>query len=135
MNRFISLSPSALRRSAAAVAAGLWLAAGAWAQLPNPRPIPATAQLGSMQITMPPDMLINNQPARLSPGARIRAANNMLVLSGAIAGQRYIVKYLREPGGLVHDVWILNETEVSLITPADQAALNALLQPPPSRTP
>ena len=130
MNRFHVRHPIAAALQAALLGFSLWLGASAHAQLPNPRQLPANAKLGSMQITMPPDMLINGQPDRLSPGARIRAANNMLVMSGAIVGQRYLVKFVREPGGMVHDVWILNETEVALVPPADLAAVNAQLQPP-----
>jgi hypothetical protein len=56
-------------------------------------------------------VLINGQPERLSPGARIKNTNNTLALSGSLVGQRLLVNYLRETHGLVHEVWILNEAE------------------------
>ena len=75
------------------------------------RSFPPAALRGTMQITNPPDMLLNGQAARLSPGARIRGVNNMLVMSGALAGQSVVVNYVRDSLGLVQDVWILNATE------------------------
>jgi hypothetical protein len=38
-----------------------------------PRNFPATALRGEIVITQPPELLLNRQPARLAPGARIRA--------------------------------------------------------------
>ena len=55
--------------------------------------------------------LLNGQPARLAPGARIRGLNNLLVMSGALAGQRAVVNYTLDPLGLVLDVWILTDAE------------------------
>lgn len=75
------------------------------------RPFPAAAKRAMMQVTYPPDILLNGQAARLSPGARIRGPNNMLVLSGSLAGQTVTVNYLRDAQGMVHEVWILNATE------------------------
>ena len=75
------------------------------------RPFPAAAQRGVMQITYPPEMLLNGQTARLSPGARIRGTNNLLVLSGSLAGQSLLVNYVRDPQGMIHEVWLLNNTE------------------------
>jgi hypothetical protein len=64
-----------------------------------------------MQITQPPELLINGKAERLSPGARIRGTNNMLVMSGALIGQNLVVKFVREPLGLVHEVWVLTPAE------------------------
>lgn len=78
------------------------------------RPFPPKAQRGAMQITQPPELLLNGKPERLSPGSRIRGANNMLVLSGALVGQRLLVNFVREPMGLIHEVWILNPAEAAI---------------------
>ncbi len=93
------------------LAAALLLATGAIAQ--TSRPFPATALRGALQITQPPDVLLNGEAARLSPGSRIRGANNMLQLSGALVGQNLLVHYTREMSGLVHDVWILTPEEAA----------------------
>jgi hypothetical protein len=82
------------------------------------RPFPPKAQRGEMQMTNPPDMLIDGKPERLSPGARIRGTNNMVVMSGAIIGPTFTINYVRESHGLIHEVWILNATEAQTPLPA-----------------
>ena len=78
------------------------------------RPFPIAAKRGILEVQLPPDVLLNGSPARLSPGSRIRATNNMLVMSGQIVGQRLTVNYTVNPQGLLHDVWILTETEAAV---------------------
>jgi hypothetical protein len=96
--------------SAALLASALWVASPpAVAQLA--RPFPATALRGTLEVTQPPLALLNGQPARLSPSVRIRAANNLIVVSGTLVGQPVVVHYTLEPGGQLHDVWILREDE------------------------
>lgn len=73
--------------------------------------IPGSAKLGVMQVTLPPEVLMDGKVDRLSPGARIRAENNMMVVSGALSGQSLLVAYVREPQGMLHEVWILNAAE------------------------
>ena len=77
------------------------------------RAFPPKAERGVMQITQPPEMLLNDKPDRLSPGARIHGANNMLLLSGMLIGQKTVVNFVREPMGEVHEVWILTEAEAA----------------------
>ncbi len=78
-----------------------------------PRNFPATALRGEIVITQPPELLVNRQPARLAPGARIRDMNNMLVMSGAAAGQRMAVHYTLDLHGHVLEVWVLTAAELS----------------------
>lgn len=75
------------------------------------RQFPASARRATLEVTTPPDVLLNGQTERLSPGARIKGLNNQLVLSGTLVGRRMLVNYLRDPQGLVHEVWILSEAE------------------------
>jgi len=99
---------------AISLAAGsLSIASPAAAQL-TVRPFPIAAKRGAMQVTNPPDMVLDGRAERLSPGARIRDPNNMLVMSGAIIGQNLLVNYVREPQGLIHEVWILTEAEAKV---------------------
>ncbi len=58
---------------------------------------------------------MDGQPDRLSPGARVRDRNNMLVLSGALAGKTLYTVYRRDAAGLVHEVWLLNEEEYAKV--------------------
>lgn len=78
------------------------------------RPFPATAKRGTLEVTSPPEVTINGTAARLSPGARIRGANNMLVMSGQIIGKSLTVNYTRDAQGAIHEVWILTEAEAAL---------------------
>ena len=77
------------------------------------RPFPANALRGALVITQPPEVLLNGQPARLSPGARIRGADNMLQMSGSLVGLPLRVHYTLEPSGGVHSVWILTPDEAA----------------------
>jgi len=78
------------------------------------RPFPATALRGTLQIVQPPDVRLNDQAARLAPGARIRGANNMLQLSGTLVGQALLVHYTIEPtSGQLLDVWVLTPEETA----------------------
>ena len=117
MNR-CTLKPSAHRAAwrITLVATLLSLGASAIAQL-APRPFPPHAQRAMMQVTAPPELLLNGKPERLSPGARIRSDTHMLVLSAALTGQNLLVNYVREPQGLIHEVWILNATEAAIALP------------------
>ena len=75
------------------------------------RHFPKNALRGTLEVTRPPEVLLDGRPARLSPGARIRAVNNLLVMSGSLVGQALVVNYVRDPQGMLHDVWLLNPTE------------------------
>jgi hypothetical protein len=78
------------------------------------RPFPATALRGVLQIVQAPDVRLNDQAARLAPGARIRGANNMLQMSGALVGQQLLVHYTVEPtSGQLLDVWLLTPEEAA----------------------
>jgi hypothetical protein len=109
MNRCTAFTLSRL----AATAALLVLSASAMAQL-TVRPFPPNAQRGAMVVTNTPELLLNGKAERLSPGARIRATNNMLVMSATLTGQDLLVNYTREPQGLIHEVWILNAAEAQV---------------------
>ena len=78
-----------------------------------PRNFPAQTLRGELVVLQPPEARLNGQPARLAPGARIRDANNLLVVSGALANQRLWVHYTLDTGGQLHDVWVLNAVELA----------------------
>jgi hypothetical protein len=63
----------------------------------------------------PPVITVNGQPDRLSPGSRVRDLNNMLVLSGALAGKTLHTVYKRDAAGLVHEVWLLTPEEYAKV--------------------
>ena len=127
MNRCTSFSSVAdlmpTRHFFSVLALGLLTASLAAAQqnpMQNIRPFPPAAQRGVMVITQPPELVLNEKADRLSPGARIRGTNNMLVMSGSLIGQKLLVNFVREPGGAVHEVWILTEAEAALKLPTQK---------------
>lgn len=93
-----------------AASAALWSAHAVAQQAV--RQFPPAAKTGMLVVTAPPEVLINGSALRLSPGARIRGPNNLLLMSGALVGQQFAVKYVLETQGLVRDVWILSQAEV-----------------------
>lgn len=100
------------------------LCGAASAQATDPQripPISAKAQRGVLRVVAPPDVLLDGQPARLAPGARIRDRNNLMVVSGALLGQDLAVRYTRDPLGLVHEVWVLTASEAAAGLPAQPA--------------
>jgi hypothetical protein len=63
----------------------------------------------------PPLITVDGKEDRLSPGARLHDRNNMLVLSGGLAGKTLYTVYRRDSFGLVHEVWLLNEEEYAKV--------------------
>jgi hypothetical protein len=108
LTRFIATSAWAVA-VVIAIAPG-FLPADALAQAEG-RPFPAAAKRGILQVTEPPNLLINGASERLSPGSRIRGENNMLVMSGQLVGQSVLVNYTRNAQGMIHEVWILTAIE------------------------
>ncbi len=114
MNRCSSqnqITFSVLRTTLLTILLGTCLAANA---LDSVRPFPPTALRGTLQVIQHPEVLLDGRPARLSPGARIRGVNNLIVMSGSLVGQPVLVNYVRDDQGMLHDVWVLNQTEARL---------------------
>jgi hypothetical protein len=62
-----------------------------------------------------PSVTLNGQAARLSPGSRLRGADNMAVMTPAIAGAKLLVHYTVDVGSnFVKDVWILTPAEAAI---------------------
>jgi len=81
------------------------------------RVFPPTALRGSIAFgDSPPLITLNGQPAQLSPGSRIHGMDNMLKMTGALVGQKYMVDYTTEPAsGLVQEVWLLTTAEAGVL--------------------
>jgi hypothetical protein len=91
---------------------GLFLTAGAALAQGIIREAPKDVKPGLIAVSAtPPIITVNGQPDRLSPGARVRDLNNMLVLSGGLAGKTLPTVFKRDAAGLVHEVWILTPEE------------------------
>ena len=87
------------------------------AQMQVQRNFPANALRGELVVTIAPEIKLNGKDARLSPGSRIRGPNQMLVMSGAITGEKLIVNYTVEQYGMVQDVWVLRPEEIKKLWP------------------
>jgi hypothetical protein len=77
------------------------------------RQFPQTALRGQIVFGQPPHLALNGEPKQLAPGARIRATNNMIVLSGSLFGSSELVHYTLDPMGQLKDVWILRPEELA----------------------
>jgi hypothetical protein len=77
------------------------------------RNFPAVALRGVVAFTDPPVITLNKLAAQLAPGVRIRAANNGLLLQGALTGQTLTVHYTQEFSGLINQVWLLTDEELA----------------------
>jgi hypothetical protein len=99
------------RCALAAVAAACLIAPAAAQQQRN---FPQNALRGSLVIGNPPEIVLNGQPSRLAPGARIRSQQNMLEMSGKLVGMKLLVNYTLDIGGAVKEVWILTPAEAAI---------------------
>ena len=86
---------------------------------PDVRQFPKLAKRGELVVLVPPEVSVDGKVDRLSPGVRIRDANNKLVLSGTLTGQPLPVRYLRDNIGLVHQIWVLNPEEARQKMPGE----------------
>lgn len=101
-----------MNRWTASALLGLSFAACAVSAQGIVREAPKDVKPGMMAVSAtPPIVAINGVETRLSPGARIRDTNNMMVLSGALAGQTVPTVYRRDQMGNVHEVWLLTPEE------------------------
>ncbi len=66
---------------------------------------------GDLQVLQPPEALLNGEPVRLAPGARIRGENNLLLVTGTLAGSRHIVHYRLDLSGQIGELWLLTDAE------------------------
>jgi hypothetical protein len=99
-------------RFAIALFAALTIAAApATAQVQ--RNFPSNALRGTVQFVAASQVVLNGTTARLSPGARIRGANNMIAMSATLAGQKLVVNYTVDGQGELHDIWILTAQEAA----------------------
>jgi hypothetical protein len=85
--------------------------AAAWPAQAQQRVFERSALRGEIEVVAPPEAKLNGKSVRLAPGARIRDARNMLVLSGGLIGQKIVVHYRLDGIGELRDVWLLSQDE------------------------
>jgi hypothetical protein len=77
------------------------------------RNFPANALRGELAVVVPPEAQLNGSAARLAPGARIRDQNNMLQVTGVLAGRKQVVNYTKDINGQLLEIWVLTPTEAT----------------------
>ncbi len=92
------------------------------------RHFPNTALRGEFEVISPPNVLMDGKPGRLSPGARIKNTNNMLVMSASLVGKKLTVNYLPDDQGMIHEVWILNAAEAQLNRGSSKVQTNIIFE-------
>jgi hypothetical protein len=78
------------------------------------RHFPATALRGAIVVSTTSEIKLNGRAAQFAPGVRVRDQNNMIQLTGALAGQKLRVNYTIDTSGLVKDVWVLRPEEEAM---------------------
>jgi hypothetical protein len=76
------------------------------------RQFPAQARRGVILFVAPPVIELDGQPARLSPGSRVRSTDNLIVMPAELTGLQACVNFTRETTGQVHEVWLLRPEEI-----------------------
>lgn len=77
------------------------------------RNFPADALRGTIVVGQTPEILLNAEPARLGPGARLRDQANMQPRPAELIGQKFVAHYTVDTQGYVKDVWILTTAEAA----------------------
>jgi len=80
------------------------------------RTIPKEAVLGELRHLEAMVVEIDGKPRSLSPGAQIRDPDNRLVIPASLM-EKSKVRYLVDPQGQVHRVWILSAAERAKLPP------------------
>ena len=75
------------------------------------RLFPQRIERGEITFTAPPQVLLNGQPERLSHGVRVRTERNTFALSGTLRGKTFVVNYVRDPAGMIREIWLLTPEE------------------------
>lgn len=91
------------------------VAASFHASADSVRAFPPNTLRGAMVFGDFPSVTLNGHVTQLSPGSRVRGADNMAVMPPAIAGTKLLVHYTVDVGSnLVKDVWILTADEAAI---------------------
>ncbi|MGA0609573.1 hypothetical protein [Caldimonas sp. KR1-144] len=81
------------------------------------RNFPRNALRGEVVVLSESEALLNGKPVRLAPGLRLRGPNNLLLVSGAAQGQKFLAHYTVDTYGLINNLWVLREDEAQRLWP------------------
>ena len=97
-----------LKRSVAIVL----LAGCATAAFGQLRTIPEDAERGEIRHVQGMTVTVDGAERQLSPGAQIRSEANLIMVPAAIPAGA-VARYLVDPNGMIHRVWILTPEEAA----------------------
>lgn len=82
------------------------------------RTFPAQALRGELVIGTLPEVVLNGEPLRTTPGFRLFGPDGRLLMGHTLAGQKLAVNYVIEPSTRwLHTAWILSPQEAALQRP------------------
>jgi len=82
--------------------------------LATPRVFPANVKRGVLSADVFPQVLINGQMQRLSPGAKIIGKQNTIILTSVLMNNAYTVNYTVDAQGFIDRIWILTDEELAV---------------------
>jgi hypothetical protein len=77
-----------------------------------PRSFPANAKRGVLTADVFPQVVIDGQIQRLSPGAKIISQKNTIVMTSVLMNNAYTVNYTVDAQGFIDRIWILTDEEM-----------------------
>ncbi len=81
----------------------------------NARAFPQNTLRGALVFGADRQLTLNGRATSLTPGARVRNQQNMIVLPDTLVGAKWLVNYTLDMGGeQVRDVWILTPDEAAI---------------------
>ena len=79
------------------------------------RAFPQNTLRGAIVFSADRQLTLNGRATSLTPGARVRNQQNMIVLPDTLAGAKWLVHYTMDMGGeQVRDVWLLTPEEAAV---------------------
>ena len=98
-----------------------------WAQFQ--RIFPQDVKRGKIKFSeIPLEVKLDGTDERLAPGARVRGPQNTFVLNNQLVGQTYVVNYLRDPAGMVRDIWLLTPEEAKIMPDGGAVSTTPMLK-------
>jgi len=108
----LAASRRALLRQLLAGAGAAALAAWAPAARAGLRVFPMGTRRGEMTFTDASQVQLHGNTELLAPGTRIHDVNNRLVFASTLAGQTWVVNYVRDGNRTLREIWILTPGEI-----------------------
>ena len=114
---FLDDAMNTTRRSLLGCAAALLLPLPAMAG----RIFPKGTVRGQMYFVKDKEVVVNGGREKLSPAVRVHDERGRIPLRGALDGKTFTVNYVRDPRGVIREVWLLTPQEIQKPMQVDAA--------------